>query len=118
MNQAISKGDDPPGIGDPLGELGGDLEQTAESFADDLELPLDSGPQERVVSVVVERLPDRNVSISPQASAMSKRYFRASGRFKEQDPAGLDGIAEVGIPDGAGLDQVDRDPEERLEVLL
>lgn len=32
------EGDYPPGIGDPVGQLGGDLEQTAESFADYLEL--------------------------------------------------------------------------------
>jgi hypothetical protein len=49
---------------------------------------------------------------------MSKRYFRASGGIKEEDSAGLDGVAEVGIPDGAGLDQVNGSSEERREILL
>jgi hypothetical protein len=49
---------------------------------------------------------------------MSNRYFRASRGFKEEYPAGLDGVAEVGIPDGAGLDQVNGSSEEGLEILL
>jgi hypothetical protein len=46
------------------------------------------------------------------------RDLRASGGFKEQDPAGLDDVAEVGVADGAGLDQVDRNSQEGLEILL
>ena len=49
---------------------------------------------------------------------MSNRYLLASGGFKEQDPAGFDGVPEVGVADGAGLDQVNRNSEEGLEILL
>lgn len=49
---------------------------------------------------------------------MSKRYLRTSGGFKEQDPAGLDRVAEVRVPDGAGLDEVNSNSEEDLEILL
>jgi hypothetical protein len=49
---------------------------------------------------------------------MSKRYFRFSGGFKKKNPAGFDSVPEVGVADGARLDQVDRDLQDGFEVLL
>jgi len=49
---------------------------------------------------------------------MSKRCLRTSGCFKEEHLTGVDGLPEVGVPDGTRFDQVHRTLQEGLEIFL
>ena len=46
VNQDIAKGDDARKIGNPAGSVGIDATQPIQGFTDNLELALDSGPEE------------------------------------------------------------------------
>ena len=49
---------------------------------------------------------------------MSKRYLRRSRSAIQQYLTLLDRLAEIGVADGTGFDQIDGTPEETFQVLL
>ena len=62
-------------------------------------------------------LPEVNWSRRRQPSAISNRYLRVSGRLKQHHLGVADGLLEVGVATGSGLDQVDWDAEQALQIL-
>lgn len=95
MDEAVAERDDAPCIGDAPGQSGLDLDDSADSLSDDLELPLVRRAQQSVSKVVFvgltryespqqpARLGDVEEVFAPQAAAYKLTWFASTAPRKK-----------------------------------